>query len=279
MGGLENATMSLGRTNRKFGRAPREHDPHVPRLSAMLPAALISALPTAVDHTKNGGAALPADLGMMLNDKLNNCTCAAYYHARQIWTFQVRGHAETEPNANVELLYEHACGYKPSESGEGPPGFEQRVLWFLHHAGAPVGSDAKGREKVVAYFEVEPHRIDHVKQTIVDCCVAYAGINVPKNVYPPNGEPPALWTVDPMKPKIVEGHAIVIAGYDATGPIFISWGRRYAMTWEFFATYVDEVYAMVDRSWMTAMAKTPGGLSLHDLEERMRPLHEAHAQR
>jgi len=228
-------------------------------------------LPPVLDHTKSGTAELPEELGMMLNNKLQNCACAAYYHARQVWTFQTTGRADTEPNANVELLYEKACGYKPAEGGEGPGGVEQHVLRFLHTEGAPVGTDGKGREKIAAFFEIE-RRQDDVKRAIFECGVAYIGMMVPENVHPATGEPPPLWTVDPRKPKIVEGHAVILVGYDDVGFLFISWGRRYKMTWEFFTAYVDEAYAVADHAWMSAKGRSPAGLSAQQLEEQMRSL-------
>ncbi len=71
--------------------------------------------PAAVDYTKG----MPTDLGMMLNDSLGDCTCAAYYHARQVWTFNT-GKMVTEPDGDVEDLYVKACGYDPRKGGEGP---------------------------------------------------------------------------------------------------------------------------------------------------------------
>jgi hypothetical protein len=41
------------------------------------------------------------------------------------------------------------------------------------------------------------------------------------------------------------------------------------MTWEFFGKYVDEVYAISDQAWIAATGKTPGGLTLKDLETQM----------
>jgi len=256
----------------KFGRKPRTYDPRIPHLSTVLAEKERPPPPAAVDHTKTATAQLPAELGMMLNNKLQNCTCAAYYHGRQVWTFQTTGSPSTEPDSNVELLYELACGYKPSTAGEGPAGGAQQVLKFLRKEGAPLGPGGKVREKLTAFLEVDPHNIDDVKRTVFECGVAYVGMNVPQNVIPKDTAPPAVWSVDPHDPKIVEGHAVVVAGYDDAGATLISWGRHYKMTWEFFVKYVDEVYAIADHAWISAKHRTPGGLSLPQLEELMRRL-------
>jgi hypothetical protein len=259
-------------TTLKFGRHPRTFDPGIPHLSSVLAGKEKLPLPAAVDHTKTAKSQLPAELGMMLNNKLQNCTCAAYYHGRQVWTFQTTGSLDTEPDSNVELLYELACGYKPSQAGEGPGGGAQQVLKFLHKEGAPVGPGGKKREKIGAFLEVDPRNTDDVKRTIVDCGIAYVGLSVPQNVIPATHAPPAIWTVDPNKPKIVENHVVVLTGYDDAGFTMISWGRVFRMTEEFFAKYVDEVYAIADPAWITAKNRTPGGLSLAQLEEQMRYL-------
>lgn len=228
--------------------------------------------PATVDHTKNGTATLPRELGMMLNNTLQNCTCAAYYHARQVWTFQATGSVAPVADADVKLLYEQACGYDPAQAGEGPGGTAQHTLRFLHKEGAPVGGGDGHRERIAAFLEVDHRRIDDVKQTIADCGVAYVGLSIPRNVVPEDAVPPKLWAVDPKEHHIVEGHAVVLCAYDADGATLISWGRIFTMTWDFFSKYVDEVYAIADHAWIDAKHRTPGGLTLPQLEALMRDL-------
>lgn len=256
----------------KLGRIARAFDPRIPHMSALLAGKTLTPPPASVDYTKN----MPANLGMMLNDTLGDCTCAAVYHAIQVWTFNAtKGKSiETDPDTNVKKLYELACGYNPNTPGEGPGGNEQRVLKYLLRKGAPTGVAGKTTNKIAAFVEVDPRNTDDVKRTINDCGVAYIGFNVPANIMPPNADPPAIWTVDPSNPKIVGGHAVVLAGYNANGARLISWGQYYTMTWDFFARYVDETYAIADQDWVDATGKTPGGISLDILEAQMQALAE-----
>ena len=101
---------------------------------------------------------MPKNLGMMLNDTLGDCTCAAFYHAIQVWTFNAtKGKSiETEPDSDVEKLYELACGYKPAQGGEGPGGNEQHVLKYLLTKGAPMGPNGQTTHKIDAFVEVDP---------------------------------------------------------------------------------------------------------------------------
>ena len=216
--------------------------------------------------------AMPPDLGMMLNDALGDCTCAAFYHALQVWSFNASPPMDTEPDADVEALYEQACGYDPNTPGEGPGGNEQHVLTYLLRTGAPIGPDGAGRQKLAAFVEIDPRVTDDVKRAIYHCGVAYIGFKVPQFIDPPDGPAPKVWDVNGGDPTLVGGHAVVLPGYDADGFKVISWGGYYTMTYAFFAQYVDEVYALADARWIAAKGTTPGGLSLADLELQMQAL-------
>ena len=39
---------------------------------------------------------------------------------------------------------------------------------------------------------------------------------------------------------------MMIPGYNAKGPVCVTWGRKQQMTWAFFDKYCDEAYAIVD---------------------------------
>jgi hypothetical protein len=240
-------------------------------MSALLAGQTPPPAPASVDYTTG----MPPNLGMMLNDTLGDCTCAAVYHAIQVWTFNANPPMVTETDGDVEKLYILACGYNPRTPGEGPGGNEQHVLTYLLRSGAPTGPTGATRQKIAAFVEVDPRNINDVKQTISDCGVAYIGFNVPQFIVPqPPAVPPAVWDVQSTDTQIVGGHAVVLAGYNADGAKVISWGQYYTMTWAFFSTYVDEVYAIANADWISAKGTSPGGLSLAELEVQMQALQE-----
>jgi hypothetical protein len=252
-------------TTYKLGRLHRTYDSRIPHMSALTAGQTLTPPPASVDYTKN----LPANLGMMLNDKLGDCTCAAVYHAIQVWSANAGKQIQTEPDADVEKLYILACGYNPRVKGEGPGGNEQHVLTYLLKTGAPFGPKGTQTHKITAFVEVDPRNTDDVKRTINDCGVAYIGFNVPAFLMPPNEAPPAVWDVQITDTNIIGGHAVVLAGYTDEGARVISWGQYYTMTWAFFAAYVDEVYAIADSLWFENGGSTPGGLTLAELEAQM----------
>src|ERR1700691_217383 len=128
----------------KFGRLQRTYDPRIPHMSALLAGQTLPPPPASVDYTKG----MPANLGIMLNDTLGDCTCAAVYHAVQVWSLNALKKMDTEPDADVEKLYELACGYNPREGGEGPGGNEQHVLTYLLRTGAPFGPNGTTVNKI-----------------------------------------------------------------------------------------------------------------------------------
>ncbi len=256
-------------TTFKLGRLARSHDKRIPMLHTLTAGKALEPVVPAVDNTKG----MPANLGMMKNDTLGDCTCAAYYHAIQVWSFNALQNIDTEPDVDVLDLYEQACGYQPQKGGEGPGGNEQHVLTFILKKGAPYGLNGQQRHNIIAFVEVDVKNIDNVKRSIHDCGVAYIGFNVPQYIMPPGEEPLAVWDVNPRADNtIVGGHAVVLAGYDANGARVISWGQYYTMTWAFFEKFVDEAYAIADPDWITAKKTTPGGLTIQQLEQAMQAL-------
>lgn len=254
----------------KLGRLGRAYSPRVPHLSAVLAGATRLQPPVSVDYTKG----LPSDLGFMLNDSLGDCTCAAYYHAKQVWSFNAAGAIDTQPDSNVRALYEQACGYNPADSSTDQGGVEQDVLTYLLNTGAPIGADGSGRDKIAAFVEVDPRNFTDIRSTIYTCGVAYIGFNVP--AYLMADGPAPIWDVSNAGDQsIVGGHAVILAGYDMNGFIVVSWGRVYRMTAMFFSKYVDEVYGIVNREWFKSTGLAPWGGDIDATEAQMEALKAA----
>jgi hypothetical protein len=256
-------------TTFRLGRLARTHDKRIPMLHTLMAGKAAEPVVPTVDYTKG----MPANLGVMKNDTLGDCTCAAYYHAIQVWSFNSIQKLDSEPDVDVVDLYEQACGYKPSQGGEGPGGNEQHVLTYILKKGAPYGTSGQQRHKMIAFVEIDVKNIDNIKRSIYDCGVSYIGFNVPQYIMPPGEDPLQVWDVNPKGDNtIVGGHAVVLAGYDANGARVISWGQYYTMTWAFFEKFVDEAYAIADPEWITAKQTTPGGLTIAQLEQAMQAL-------
>lgn len=260
----------------KMGRKPRIFNPSIPHMSSILGAVALPPIPSSCDYL----SALPADMGMMLNDQLGDCTCAAVYHAIQLWTFHCAGNGgtmQTNSDESVKSIYEQWCGYRDGDPSTDQGGIEQHVLHEWFSKGCPIDAAGGGpiSNKLSAWFEVDPRNQNDVKRVINDCGLCYIGFEVPENILPPNGDPPKRWTVDPHA-QIVGGHAVILGSYDPVSFGVVSWGEHdYVMDQEFFSQYVDEAYALVDMDWINATGKTPLGLDIGQLTHMMRLLRAA----
>lgn len=258
----------------KLGRKPRRYDPRVPQMTQLVAGRELPPPPASV----RWALGMPTDLGMMLNDTLGDCTCAAYYHALQLWSFNSNPDrlVVTEPDACVQSLYEAVAGYVPGNEATDQGADEQSVLSYLMNSGAPTQNprtQTPSRHKLAAYVEIDVADVDNVKRAIADCGVVYIGFNVPRFLMV-DGSPP-IWDLTPDGDQTIEGgHAVILTGYDATAIDLVSWGQHYAMTWAFFAAFVDEAYALADVDWITAKGQSPAGLGLDQLEAAMAALRQ-----
>lgn len=279
-----NSLLALPRTTRlhyPLGRKPRRFDPRIPHFSALrtmlkLRAALPQA-PTSINWT----GALPAQLGMMLNDQLGDCAEAGYFHSWQVWTQNAQAGCVTEPDATVEKLYEDGTGFNPNAApvnGQNPTdqGTDlQSLLTFLVNTGALLADGT--RHKILAFFEVDPTNPGDVDLVTAECGLVYLGFNVP--AYLPEA-PGSLWDVNASADNsIIGGHCVISAEYTPQRRGIISWGSdTYAMTPAFWGQFVDECYAIIDPLWIEATGKTPFGLSEADCQALMAAIQQPQQQ-
>jgi hypothetical protein len=250
---------------RKLGRKSRKFDVRIPRLLSLLPSDVpLPPLPAALDYSEG----LPEDLGQFLNDSLEDCTCAAFYHARQIWSGVALNAMIIDPVVGALQLYEGACGYKPGDASTDQGGVEQDVLNYLLNTGAPVTG---GVDKILGYVEITADLRTSLQRTIAECGVAYVGLRIPQSVMDNAGNPALPWNVG-GNDTILGGHAVVLVGYDADGFTCISWGKRYKITHAFMVAYLDEAYGIIDHLWVEGNGKTPFGMTLDQLETAMQGL-------
>jgi hypothetical protein len=239
----------------KLGRLPRKNNEKIRMMGSLKRRLPIP--PLACDNTRG-----VTNFGMMLNDMLGDCTCAAVYHARQIWN------GDTQPDSSVEELYERACGYLPLNPSTDQGGNEQDVLTYLLQNGMPLADGSV--DKIVGFIEANHRNLDEVKLAVEQFGVAYIGLSVPSNIFDMFGTPSARWEYDPKATS--EGlHAVVVVGYDEDSFTIVSWGSLYKLSYEFFLNQVDEVYAIASNDWLK-QGKTPLGLDMAALQALMTEL-------
>jgi hypothetical protein len=107
--------------------------------------------------------------------------------------------------------------------------------WHLENGGTENG--------LVAEINHKNHT--EVKTTIFMDIGAGFGFSLPDSAVNQfhAGKP---WTVTADSPNPENGHYVFMPGYNATGPVCLTWGSRKQMTWDFLDKYCDEAYAVID---------------------------------
>ncbi len=225
----------------RLGKGAPKHDPRTLRFASYLTTALPPA-PPAVDWSEP-----VKHLGVMLNDQLGCCTCAAMGHIVQSWTADA-GSEIVLPDSVILGAYEKACGYVPGDPATDNGGVELEVLNWWRKNGL-------GGHKIAAFSVLDPANETHIKQAIYLFGAAYIGLSLPLSAQNQD-----VWRVsisgtegDPT-PGSWGGHAVPVVGYDEHGLICITWGERKRMTWDYWRVYCDESYAILaQEDWADAI--------------------------
>lgn len=183
------------------------------------------------------------EFGMMLNDRLGDCTVAALGHGIQVATLNTKDGESTVADSVVEGVYEGACGYNPSNPATDQGGVITDVLDYLRQ-------NEMGGHKLYAYADTSPGAYAHVKQAIYLFGMVDIGLQLPISAQAQVG---SLWTATSGTNGAAGswgGHSVIVCGYDAEGLTCITWGRLQKMTWGFWAQYCDESHTLLWRAWM-----------------------------
>jgi hypothetical protein len=210
---------------------------------------LTSALPPpppAADWTKN-----IASWGMMLNDKLGDCTIAGLGHAVQVWTANT-GSDTTLPDATIEKYYEQWDGYDPSDPNSDQGGVELDVLKDWRQQG--IAGHA-----LVGFADPKPANLQEIQQSIALFGGVYIGLSLPLTAQNQD-----VWDVATddgsgnTEPGSWGGHCVYVAAYDQNGFTCITWGALKTMTLAFWNKYCDEAHTLFGQDWIGANGSPEG---------------------
>jgi hypothetical protein len=251
----------IDHTKVKLGKQTAHHDSRVPMLSKY--TASLPAPPPATSYDSK-----ITNLGMMLNNTLGDCTCAAVGHCVQQWTAEAQKKQVIIPDPDIEKLYEIVGHYDPSNPKSDRGAVEINVLnyWL---ANPFVGN------KLSAFCALEPQNLEAVKDAVFIFGNCYIGLQMPLSA-----QQQTVWTVPPGgatgqgAPGSWGGHAVPIVAYDARGLTCITWGQLLRMTWQFWNAYCDEAYGLLSQDWVDA-GKTPAGFDWKQLVTDMGDLKAA----
>lgn len=234
-------------TTGRLGKLAPKRDFRTLQLAKYLTTAisLLPVAPTGIGWNK------PKNWGMMLNDSLGDCTCAAMGHMIYQWTSYTKPTPTVPPDAAILTAYEAVSGYVPGDTStdNGATCIDALNYW------RNTGVDG---HRIYAYVQVDLMNTEELKQAIAIFGNVYLGIALPLSA-----QQQTTWTVPSEGttgdgvPGSWGGHCIPIVAYDAENCTAVSWGNTLEMSWEFLQTYGDEAYAVLSLDWVNHSNVSP----------------------
>jgi hypothetical protein len=255
---FERKTIVADHSQMKLGRKAIKTDSRTLKLAKYISAGLPVA-PPAKDWTKG-----IANWGMMLNDKLGDCTIAAAAHAVQVWSVNTSTEV-TVPDTQVLDYYKQWDGYDPSDPSTDHGGVELDVLTNWQKG-------AFDKHKLIAFADPAYTNLDEIRQAINLFGGVYIGLSLPLTA-----QTQTVWDVvhdggAGAKPGSWGGHAVFVPKYEASGFTCITWGELKTMTVAFWNKYVDEAHALLSNDWL-ATKGSPSGFKLAELKTDLGLIH------
>jgi hypothetical protein len=240
--------------NYKLGKLPVRHDKRTLKFPKYLTA--LPPVKPSVDWSP-----FVHNWGMMVNDQLGDCTCAAAGHLIELWTASASTMI-TPKDTDIVAAYSAITGYTPTDPSSDQGANELDVLNYWRNIGI-------AGHKIGAYAKVDFTNHDYVKLATDMFAGAYIGFDVTQAMMDAfdAGRPWALATVNG---PIVGGHAVPVIGYDAYGVTLVTWGATQVMDWACWDKFVDEAYAIFSQDFVNG-TNSPSGFDaatlLADLQQ------------
>jgi len=242
----------------KLGKSAARHDPRTLLLAAYVTPSLPNP-PASFDLTSK-----VKSWGMMDNDQIGDCTCAAAGHMIMEWTANAGKKMVTPTDKQIVSAYSAITGYNPTTGANDNGAVEIDVLNFWRQSGI-------AGHKIGAYMALEPANHIHIMDSVFLFEGCYIGLQLPTSAQAQvqNHQP---WSVPPGgptgdgKPGSWGGHAVPVVAYDTRGVTVVTWGALQMMTWSFWGVYCEEAYAILSKDYLTGKKVTPQGFSLPQLQ-------------
>lgn len=191
-----------------------------------------------------------ADWGMMMNDKLGDCTIAGVAHAIQVWSACL-GKENTVDDNTVLSYYENWDGYNPADPSTDSGGIELDVLNDWHKQGF-------SSHNLLAFAAPKYTNLVEIRQSITLFGGVYIGLSLPitaqnQDVWDVVANGGANGTKGSWG-----GHCVFVPKYDEHGFTCITWGGLKTMTLAFWKKYCDEAYSLLGQDWLSAKGSPSG---------------------
>jgi hypothetical protein len=252
----------------KLGKGPARHDPR----TLLLASYTTTALP-APPASANVAKKVKGPWGMMDNDQIGDCTCAAAGHLIMEWTANAQSKMATPTDQQIVAAYSAITGYNPTTGANDNGAQEIDVLNYWRQQGI-------AGHKIEAFMALEPSNHSHIMDGVWIFGGCYIGLALPKSAQAQTSNR-QTWSVPPSgtggdgAPGSWGGHAVPVVAYDSRSLTVVTWGTLQTMTWGFWAAYCDEAYAILSADFLKQKGgKTvaPSGFNLAQLQEDLADL-------
>jgi hypothetical protein len=252
----------------KLGKQAARHDPRTLMLASYATAEL-PAPPLQLDLTHK----VNVPWGMMDNDQIGDCTCAAAGHLMMEWTANAKGKIFDPTDKQIVAAYSAITGYDPSTGANDNGAVELDVLNYWRQHGI-------AGHKIQAFVATEPSNQTHIMDSVWIFGGCYIGLQMPKSAQAQtaNHQPwsvPAQGPTGDGKPGSWGGHAVPVVAYNARVLTVVTWGALQTMTWAFWDAYCDEAYAIISADFLKSQngqPVTPAGFNMQQLKEDLADL-------
>jgi hypothetical protein len=247
----------------KLGKLTARHDPRT-LLLASYTTPTLPAPPPALNAAKQ----VKGSWGLMDNDQIGDCTCAAAGHLIMEWTASAQSKMVTPPDQQIVAAYSAITGYNPTTGANDNGAQELDVLNYWRQQGI-------AGHRIQAFIALEPSNHTHVMDAVWIFSGCYIGLALPKSAQAQTSNK-LTWSVPPQgtggdgAPGSWGGHAVPVVAYDSRSLTVVTWGALQTMTWGFWAAYCDEAYAVLSPDYLKQKAgKTvaPNGFNIQQLQE------------
>jgi hypothetical protein len=250
----------------KLGKHPARVDSRTLRIGRYIKDGALPTPPSSINWTNK-----LTNLGMLMNDSLGDCTCAAAGHMEQVWTSN-SGAQFIPPDSAILSAYEAVGGYVPGQPNTDNGADEIDVLNYWRQTGI-------AGHKILAYVSVNVQNESEIQSAISLFGGVYIGLAMPLA-----WQQTQNWNVDTSifasikkifnnewTPGSWGGHAVPLCAYNTAGgnAVYdvITWGSdQYTITGAAMSVYCDECYAIVSQDFINAQGSAPNGFDLAALQ-------------
>ncbi len=223
----------------RLGKSPAEISPRTLKMKVIL--STLPPIPDVWDFDE--GKIIPTP--MFANDTYGNCVIAGRAH--QTLRFEYR-----EQGCVIDILDQDVISEYEKESGGSGPEYDNGLSLLQSLRAWREGWLVGGHiYNINAFASVDFKNDREIKAVASNLAGLYCGFLLPLSAKK-QLDAGQIWDVDlwPFNKDSWRGswggHCCYCVGYNFTGPILITWGKRQQVTWRWMHKYCDEAFGIVD---------------------------------